>query len=73
MLLLRQQIDNQLEKTKSDYCDTFYKNQNGLNISESSNLIEIPELNLIYETEITKRKRAIMKDEINAAVTFLIR
>lgn len=72
MLFLKQQIDNQLEKTKSDYCDTFYKNQNSLKINESS-LIEIPELNLIYETEIAKGKRAIMKDEINAAVTFLIR
>lgn len=76
MLFKRQKV-NQLEKTNSEYCDTFYKNQNGLakRERESPDLLDLPEAlnNIIYQTEVLTERRSIMKDEINAAVTFLIR
>ena len=72
-MLLKKQKVNQQEKTKSDYCDTFFRSKTGLIEIESPDLINLSEFNLIYQTEITTRKRSIMKDEINAAVTFLIR
>lgn len=73
-MLLKKQKVNQQEKTKSDYCDTFYKNQNGLvtKISELPDLIDLLEPYLIYETEV-KNQTIPMKDEISAAATFLIR
>jgi len=78
MLSLKKQKINQLEKTNSEYCDTFYRNQNGLlkRERESPDLIDLPEKplnNFVYETEVITERRSIMKDEINVAVTFLIR
>lgn len=74
-MLFKKHKVNQLEKTNSEYCDTFYKNQNGLINKDKQDLIDLPEIinNLIHETEVITERRSIMKDEINAAVTFLIR
>ena len=76
-MLFKTPTIHQQEKTREnrEFCDTFYKNQNGLieGLREASDLIDLSELNLIYETEVSTARRSTMKDEINAAVTFLIR